>query len=191
MSNGFAPIGWPSSMSSDHRKVWLHEQIRSWVGEKRIEECLSALELGNLSMTEKAVAYRTVLIVGGIKHCRKHKRAEARIPILTLITYLSDNAKGTCFLSITKMQELFDRSRQCIVDNILALEEDGLIGIARIDGMPNCYWPRMPAVLVQMSPNPVWVIDALTTMSRARIFGSVDDAIAAATELDGNRSSGI
>ena len=91
---------------------------RSWVGEKRIEECLSALELGNLSMTEKAVAYRSVLIVGGIKHCRKHQRAEARIPILTLITYLSDNAKGTCFLSISKMQELFDRSRQCIVDNI-------------------------------------------------------------------------
>ena len=82
-------------MSADDRKVWLHEQITNWVGGRRIEECLSALELGNLSMTEKAVAYRSVLIVGGIKHCRMHKRAEARMPILTLITYLSDNAKGT------------------------------------------------------------------------------------------------
>src|SRR5262249_53024759 len=125
------------------------------------------------------------------KHCRKHKRAEARIPILTLITYLSDNAKGTCFLTITKMMELLDRSRQCIVDNIVALEEDGLIGIARNDGMPNCYWPRIPAALAEMSPNPVWMIGALTTVPKARIFGSVDEAIAAATERDGNRSSGV
>jgi hypothetical protein len=178
-------------MCADDRRVWLHEQIRIWVGEKRIDECLSALELGNLSMTEKAVAYRSVLIVGSIKHCRKHKRAEARIPILTLITYLSDNAKGTCYLSITKVMELLDRSRQCVVDNILGLEEDGLIGVARVDGMPNCYWPRIPAALKEMSPNPIWVIDALTTVPKARIFGSVEEAIVAATERSGNQSSGV
>jgi len=64
MSNAFAPDNWSTNMSADDRKVWLHEQIKKWVGEKRIEECLSALELGNLSMTEKAVAYRSVLIIG-------------------------------------------------------------------------------------------------------------------------------
>jgi hypothetical protein len=142
-------------------------------------------------MTEKAVAYRSVLIVGSIKHCRKHKRAEARIPILTLVTYLSDNAKGTCYLSITKVMELLDRSRQCVVDNILGLEEDGLIGVARVDGMPNCYWPRIPAALKEMSPNPIWVIDALTTVPKARIFGSVEEAMVAATERSGNQSGGV
>jgi hypothetical protein len=87
---------------------------------------------------------------------------------------------------------LLDRSRQCIVDNILALEEDGLIGIARIDGMPNRYWPRIPAALVEMSPNPVWVIEALTAVPKARIFGSVDEAIAAAMERGGgNQSTGV
>jgi hypothetical protein len=191
MSAAIQPADWPNNMSADDRKVWLHEQIAKWVGDKRIEECLSALELGNLSMTEKAVAYRSVLIVGSIKHCRKHKRAEARIPILTLITYLSDNAKGTCFLSISKMQELFDRSRQCVVDNIVALEEDGLIGIARSDGMPNLYWPRIPAALVELSPNPLWVVNALTSLPKARIFGSVDEAIAAATERGDSQSTGI
>src|SRR5262245_55975588 len=188
MSTGIAAVDWPSNMSADERKVWLHEQIRNWVGEKRIEECLSGLELGNLSMTEKAVAYCSVLIVGSIKHCRKHKRAEARIPILTLITYLSDNAKGTCYLALSTMEELFDRSRQCIIDNIVGLEEDGLIGVARVDGMVNCYWPRIPTALKEMSPNPVWVINALTTVPKARIFGTVGDAIAAATE---NQSSGV
>jgi hypothetical protein len=42
-----------------------------------------------------------------------------------------------------------------------------------------------------MSPNPVWVIEALTAVPKARIFGSVDEAIAAATERDVNQSSGV
>src|SRR5215813_3150033 len=192
MSNGLPPVDWPSNMSADDRKVWLHEQIKDWVGEKRIEECLSALELGNLSMTEKAVAYRSILIIGAIRHCRMHARAEVRIPILTLITYLSDNAKGTCYLSISRMEKLFDRSHQCIVDNILALEKDGLIAVARVDGMPNCYCPRIPAALKEMSPNPVWIIDSLTTTPKARIFGSIDEAISTAAEwVGGNQSSPI
>src|SRR5436853_7487940 len=131
MSAVIPPSGWPANMSADDRKVWLHEQIAKWVGEKKIEDCLSALELGNLSMTEKMVAYRSILIMDGIRHCRNNPRAEARIPILTLIVYLSDNAKGTCTLTLSKMQELLQRSRQSIVDNILALEKDGSIGIVR------------------------------------------------------------
>src|SRR5262249_27459656 len=55
----------------------------------------------------------------------------------------------------------------------------------------NRYWPRIPAALVEMSPNPVWVIEALTAAPKARIFGSVDEAIAAATERDVNQSSGV
>jgi hypothetical protein len=188
VSNTIAPTDWPNNMSADDRKVWLHEQIAGWVGEKRIEDCLSALQLGNLSMTEKAVAYRSALIVGGIRHCRHNPRAEARMPILTLIVYLSDNAKGTCLLSITKMQELLMRSRQCIVDNILALEADGSIGIARIDGMPNCYWPRIPAALVEMSPNPAWFVEAVASPAKRRVYASVSEAIAAAT---GDQSSGV
>jgi len=191
MSNGIASAGWPNNMSAEDRKVWLHEQIKKWVGEKRTEECLSALELGNLSMTEKAVAFRTVLIVGSIKHCRAHKSAEVRMAIFMLITYLSDNAKGTCIVSIARMAELFGRSRQCIVDNILALEKDGLIGVARVDGMPNRYWPCIPAALKDMSPNPAWVIDALTKAPKTRIFSNVEEAIAAATQQDGNQSSTV
>src|SRR5215470_19988672 len=98
MSATIQPTGWPNNMSADDRKVWIQDQIVRWVGEKKIDECLSALELGNLSMTEKMVVYRSVLIMGGVRHCRNNPRAEARIPILTLIVYLSDNAKGpvTC-----------------------------------------------------------------------------------------------
>ena len=194
MSNTIAPTDWPNNMSAEDRKVWLHEQITNWVGEKRIDECLSALELGNLSMTEKAVAYRSILIVGGIRHCRAHDRAEARMPILTLITYLSDNAQGVCTLSITKMQKLLNRSRPCIVENIQALEVEGLIGVARVDGMPNVYWPRIPAALAEISPNPVWFVDAVLGQPKQKIYRTAEAAIAAATESQvtaANQSRGV
>jgi hypothetical protein len=188
MSAVIPPAGWPAKMSAEDRKVWLHEQITRWVGEKRIEECLSALELGNLSMTEKMVAYRSVLIMGGIRHCRNNPRAEARMPILTLIVYLSDNAQGACILTISKMQELLQRSRQSIVDNILALEKDGSIGIVRIDGMPNRYWPRIPAALAQMNPNPAWFVEAVAGKVPPKVYRTADEAIAAATS---DQSSGV
>jgi hypothetical protein len=188
MSAVIPPSGWPANMSADDRKVWLHEQIAKWVGEKKIEDCLSALELGNLSMTEKMVAYRSILIMDGIRHCRNNPRAEARIPILTLIVYLSDNAKGTCTLTLSKMQELLQRSRQSIVDNILALEKDGSIGIVRIGGMPNRYWPRIPSALVQMGPNPTWFVEAVAGKVPPKIYNTVDEAIAAASD---DQSSGV
>src|SRR5690349_1973701 len=89
MSGTIAPAEWPSNMSAEDRRIWLHEQIVRWVGSKKIDDCLSALELGNLSMTQKMVAYRSILIMGGIRHCRNNPRAEARMPILSLIVYLS------------------------------------------------------------------------------------------------------
>jgi hypothetical protein len=193
MSTAIAPADWPSNMGPEDRKVWMRGQIREWVSTKKIDDALSSAELGNLSYTQKAVAYRSLLIIGSIRHCRANRRAEARVPILTLITYLSDNAKGICSLTITRMMELFSRTRQCIVDNIEALEAEGLIGVARVDGMPNVYWPRIPAALAEINPNPVWFVDALTTTPKSRIFGDVNEAIAAATNQSSpvDRSSGI
>src|SRR5262249_31835783 len=127
-------------------------------------------------------------IVGGIRHCRAHARSEARMPILTLITYLSDNAKGVCVLSISKMQELLNRSRPCIVENILALEAEGLIGVARIDGMPNTYWPRIPPALTEMSPTPVWGVEAVLGQPKQKVYRTAEAAIAAAT---GNQATAV
>jgi hypothetical protein len=193
MFNGIAPADWPSNMGTEDRKAWMRDLITKWSTNKKIEEALTAAELGNLSHMQKSVAYRSLLIIGSIRHCHANKRADARIPILTLITYLSDNAKGICSLTITRMMELFARTRQCILDNIEALEADGLIGVARVDGMPNVYWPRIPAALAEINPNPVWFVEALTTTPKSRIFGDVNEAIAAATNQSSsvNRSSGV
>src|SRR5262245_10070294 len=115
MSNGIAPADWPSNMALAERKAWTKDQITLWVGNKRLDDALTAAALGHLSSGQKFVAYRSAIIIGGIRHCRMHKRAEARMPILSLIVYLSDNGDGICRLAITRMMELFDRTRQCIV----------------------------------------------------------------------------
>jgi hypothetical protein len=47
------------------------------------------------------------------------------------------------------------------VSAIKKFEEQGQIGVTRLGGMPNCYWPLMPAALAKMSGNPVWFVNAL------------------------------
>jgi hypothetical protein len=48
--------------------------------------------------------------------------------------------------------------------------------------MPNIYWPRIPPALAEMSPNPVWFVEAMTAPVKAKIHGNVGEAIAAATK---------
>ena len=60
--------------------------------------------------------------------------------------------------------------------------------MSRKDGLLNCYWPLISAALAEMSANPIWFVDALSTKPKSRIFKTPDEAIAVATE-DGNLST--
>jgi hypothetical protein len=99
-----------------------------------------------------------------------------------MITFLADNNDGMCRLSVTRMCEIFARSRESIVTSIASLEKDGQIGVDRKDGMPSSYWPLIPAALAELSANPVWFVEALSTKPKFRAFGSPEEAIAAATQ---------
>jgi hypothetical protein len=133
---------------------------------------------------------RNGLLISCIKHCRMNPRAEAKMSILIMIMFLADNATGICYLGVMRMAEIFQRTKTCIINNIAALESDGLIGVNRKDGMLNCYWPLIPAALAEMSANPIWFVDALSTKPRSRIFKTPDEAIVAAIE-DGNLSTTV
>jgi hypothetical protein len=91
-------------MGPEDRKGWIRGHITEWVSAKKIDDALSAAELGNLSHTQK-----------------------------------------------------------------------------------------IPAALAEINPNPVWFVEALTATPKSRMFGNVDDAIAAATNQSSpiDRSSGI
>jgi hypothetical protein len=151
----------PSMMTAEEKRGYITSQIHIWVGNLRFHETLEAKELAHLSMAEKFITLRNGLIVAAIRHCRLNPRADSSIPVLIVITWLADNNDGICRLSITAMCEIFQRSREAIVNAINKLEEQGQIGVSRIDGMPNCYRPLMPAALAKMSGNPVWFVNAL------------------------------
>jgi hypothetical protein len=188
MSDGISTTDWPSNRSVEHRRAEIDATITLWVGNQRLDAALKAAELGALSFLQKAVVMRNGLLISCIKHCRLNPRAEAKIPILIMIMFLADNAAGICYLGVMRMAEIFQRTKTCIINNIAALEADGLIGVDRKDGMLNCYWPLIPAALAEMSANPIWFVDALSTKPKSRIFKTPDEAIAAATE-DGNLST--
>jgi hypothetical protein len=48
--------------------------------------------------------------------------------------------------------------------------------------MVNSYWPLIPAALAELSANPVWFVEALSTKPKFRAFGSPEEAIAVATQ---------
>jgi hypothetical protein len=171
-------------LSVEERKEHLKQQITLWVGSLRLDAALSAEELGKYSGMQKALLLRNGLLVGAIRHCRLNPLADTRIPILALITFLADNNDGICSLTITRMCQIFGRSRETIVRSIASLEEDGQIGVNRKGGMPSSYWPLIPAALAELSANPVWFVDALSEKPKPkfRVFGSPQEAIASATE---------
>jgi hypothetical protein len=171
----------PQKTSEEERKAFIKQQIDLWVGNLRLDEALKAEELGQYSGIQKALLLRNGLLVGAVRHCRLNPRADSRMPILALITFLADNNEGICRLSVSRMCKILDRSRESIVTSIQFLEEDGQIGVSRKEGLPNCYWPLIPAALAELSANPVWFVDALAPKPRFRIFSSPEEAIAAAT----------
>ena len=115
-----APNGGPTNqLTIEQRKALIAEQITLWVGNQRLDQALKAEELGQLKMIDKMVALRSSLIVGCIRHCHLNPRADSRLSILTLITFLADNSEGTCYLSVTAMTEILQRSREAIVNGIL------------------------------------------------------------------------
>ena len=136
MTQGIASVDWPSNLSSDQRKLFVREQITLWVGNQRLDAALAAEELGQYSGMQKALLLRNGVLVGAVRHCRLNPRADTRMSILTLITFLADNNDGICRLSITRMCEIFARSRESIVTSIASLEKDGQIGVNRSGGMP-------------------------------------------------------
>ena len=175
-----APASHAPEMSVQERREQINQQITLWIGNRRLDAALAAEELGQYSGMQKALLLRNGLLVGAVRHCRINPRADTRMSILTLITFLSDNNDGICRLSVTRMCEIFARSRESIVSSISSLERDGQIGVNRSGGMPNCYWPLIPAALAELSANPVWFVDALSTKPKFRVFGSPEQAIAVA-----------
>jgi hypothetical protein len=180
MSAPMPGIGHNSGDDAQARKEFVAAQIVLWVGNLRLDQALKAAELGQVSGLQKALLLRNGHIVAAVRHCRLNPKADSRMSIYTLITYLADNNNGICHLSMTRMCKILKRSREAIVNGLNGLEEDGQIGVNRSSGMPSCYWPLIPVALADLSANPVWFVDGLSDKPKAWVFSTPEGGIAAA-----------
>lgn len=150
----------------DNRRETFSRAITLWVENKRLDDALTQDDLCALEGGQRFFALGKSLICNQIKLCRSQPRADTRAGVLTLITFLSDweKTRCACTLATTRMAELLARSERGIRDAIDSLEKDGLIFVNRTaNGLPNSYYPAVPAVVATMNPANVWFVNALST----------------------------
>jgi hypothetical protein len=105
--------------------------------------------------------------------------------LFNIIAFLTDNGQGICHLSVAKLCKLLQRHRDTILENLGALEKDGLIIIYRKAGMMNRYTIAYPRGLAEIGPNVGMVLDAFLESPKPRVWTSAEDAIASATNQSG------
>lgn len=162
MSAPIPGIGHNSDAAPD-RVTELQGQIKLWVGNTRLAECLKRAEIASLEGVQRHLALSKSLVPSLVRLCRQHKRADCRAAILVLVTLLSDNPDGMCYLGVKRMAELFDRNERNVRAAIDSLEECGLLYVNRTqNGLPKSYWPAVAAPLATMNPAITWFVDALS-----------------------------
>jgi len=177
IAGSIAPAGWPSNVDPAARRDEFCKAIVLYVGNRRLDEALTREELGQLEGLQRVLALRNGLIANCVRHCRQNAGADVTIAVLTLITFMADNNDGICRLSVARMAQVFGRSERTIYRCLRDLEGGGLIGVVRNGqkGLPNWYWPTVPAGLAEVGASIVWFVDALSDKPKARIFPAFVD----------------
>ena len=158
----------PSNVGpADEKRARFREVIILWVGNLRLSEAMKREELAQLEGLQRHLALSKNLIPTVIRICRLHPRADAKTPIMVVISLLCDNNDGLCRLSVKRMAELFARTERSIRETIDQLEKDGLLFVNRANGLPNSYWPAVVPVLAEANAAVTWFVDALSDKPKA------------------------
>lgn len=131
-------------------------------------KALKREELAQLEGIQRHLALSKSLLPNIIRICRRNRRADTRLAVLTLITLLCDNNEGVCRLSVIRMAELLSRKEDNVRKAINNLEAHGELFVNRVNGLPNSYWPRVPVEVSTMNPAMTWFVDALSTKPAPR-----------------------
>jgi hypothetical protein len=171
-----APAAWP--FNADHTEVVrqkFRQEITIWVGNIRLADAMERETIARLEGAQRHFALSKSLIPNAIRWCRQNPRASAAIPMMIVITLLCDNNDGWCWLTIKRMAQLFCRTERSIRECIDALENDGILGVDRKDGLPSRYWPKVPGALADVGVAVASFVDALSDAPKARIYPATQD----------------
>lgn len=140
--------------------------ITAWVGEQRLAQAMAREELAQLEGLQRALALRNGVMLNLIRLCRINSRESCKSAVMALITFMSDNNDGLCRLSVKRMSQIFGRDARSIHTAIATLEADGLVGVNRLSGLANSYWPLIPRGMATANASVVWFADALSDAPR-------------------------
>jgi hypothetical protein len=159
----------------DARRAWFSAMVSDWVKARNLDQAMTREEIGALSGFNRMLAQRHSL-VDNLGHLyATNGRLDVAPGVLLLITYLADNGKGCCTLSIERMADFFSRTERRVSEAIGRLERAQVIfvdppGSLAADGTwsrterngrnkPSTYWPVINRDFVSRDPL-TWFVDA-------------------------------
>lgn len=152
--------------------------IETFTGEERIQEALMREAFLQMDSGERLVLLRNATLLGLARMCRMQPRMACDSALYVVITALSDNDRGVCWLSQRRLGQLLSRSPTTISEAITRLRRIGMIQYAPGDGENNQYWPVVHPSLQHTPAGVRWFIDRFSTPSqqvRAKAVKSLVD----------------
>lgn len=146
-----------------NRADGLFDEITLYIGDKRLADAMEREAIAQLEGAQRHFTLSKSTIPNDIRYCRANPNQPAALAILHLITLLSDNNEGCCWLSIGRMAELFGRTERSIRESIDRLEAAGVLHVERAEGLPSRYWPVVPSALAEAGVSAINFVQALTT----------------------------
>jgi hypothetical protein len=120
-------------------KAELAVRLSLFIGNISLADVLTKEKITKLEAVARDLAVTKPTIVASIVRLWNHQYESASVAIYNLVALLCDYDGGICTLPTTRIAQLFNRTDDCICETIDRLEQDGLLNVRRVDGMPNGY----------------------------------------------------
>jgi hypothetical protein len=150
-------------ITDEERKVLWKAAITAWTTAdkaRRVANAHKRDEIGNLKGADRLVHLRNSLIENCVRFYRENPRSDVAPGLLGLITFLSDNARGCCHLSIARMAQIFDRSETSVGLALHRLVACDVLGMEERPGDTAHLWPI--TTQFERAP-PIWFVDAFSS----------------------------
>ena len=162
-----AAIGTPPPNDAARREIFA-AFITQWIEKRRLDSALSREEIGALDALGRLLAQRHSLIDNLGHYFATTPRADVATGILVLITFLADNNRGSCTLSIPRMARFFNRSERAISEAIARLEQAEVLFVERLHHQSSSYWPVVHRGFGNQQTPLMWFVEARAPSAKPR-----------------------
>jgi hypothetical protein len=142
------------------REELFRQAIEGWVEGNRAE-IISRQALADMEGMERVLALRNGIIANIIAYCHMNPRADTTMAVLVIVTLLSDNANGYCYISAGRLAEVLSRSRQNIQSTLTSLVANGALIAEHVAGNTTRYTPAIHRIFAEKA-SALWFVTSLS-----------------------------